>query len=323
MTATEDERSALLLRKIFLAGFMSGLPTSNIAWTAARLASTMTEVRVAPGAVLYEQGDPTDHHFFVVEGEVKLETDDAPPYVFGDHSLIGTIDLLIGRPRSRTAIATKSTQLLRMSSQDWLDMMEDNFELTRSAIEGLATDIADLRAGLGEVPELHETRAPLVAEGARALGLVDRIFALESVALFASTDVQALTNLALVAEETVFEEGNIVVERDVPNDGLVAILSGEIQGTRIEGGFVETFGPGELVFGASAVGTETPLHEARATKRTRALRIVREDYLDVVEEHFGLARSSLKALMIERERVLNEKGRREATGRTVSTRITR
>jgi CRP-like cAMP-binding protein len=312
MTEAEDERSTRLFREIFIAGFMSGLPASNVAWAAARLASTMTDVRVPAGGIIYEKSDPTDYHFFVVEGEVKLEAEGAPPYVFGVHSLIGIFDLLIGRPRSRRAVATKSTQLLRISSSDWLDMMEDNFELTRSAIEGLATDVAELRTTLGEVPGSHEPRARLVKDAgdAKGLGLVDRIFAIESVALFADASVQALTNLALVTKETVFEEGDVVFERGVPNDDLVAILSGEVQGTRSESGFVESFGPGDLVFGASAVGT-APVHEARAAKRTRALRIAREDYLDVVEEHFALARSSLKAIMIERELLMNEKGRRK------------
>ena len=318
MTEAEDERSARLLREIFLAGFMSGLPAANIAWAAARLASTMTDVRVPAGAVLYKAGDPTDHHYFVVEGEIRLEAEGEPPFVFGDRSLIGTFDLFIGRPRARTAVATKPTHLLRISSQDWLDMMEDNFELTRSAIEGLATDIDEIRAALGPIDADADADAvpspprSLVGQGDGALGLVDRIFALETVALFANADVQALTNLAIVADEVAFEEGERIFERGVPNDRLIALLSGEVRGTRIDGGFLETFGPGDLVFGGSAVGAETPNHEAYATRVTRALRIVREDYLDVVEEHFALARSSLKAIMIEREKLVLERTRRGA-----------
>lgn len=309
MSEVEDERSARLFREIFVAGFMSGLPAANIAWAAARLASTMTDVRVPAGTIIYEKGEAADVHYFVVEGEVRLETDDAPPYVFGDHSLIGIFDLLVGRPRSRRAVATKNTQLLKMSSADWLDLMEDNFELTRSAIEGLANDVDGLHASIGQLPRASPPRAPLAADDAEPLGPVDRIFALESVALFASGDVQALTDLALVTKETVFEKGDIVVERGTPSEDLIAILRGEVEGTRTHGGPVEAFGPGELVFGASALGA-APGHEARATQRTRALRIVREDYLDVVEEHFGLARSSLRAIILERELLVNEKARR-------------
>lgn len=310
MTETGDDRSARLFREIFIAGFMSGLPAANVAWAASRLAGAMTDVRVPAGAVIYQEGEPADHHFFVVEGEVKLETDAAPPYVFGDHSLIGTFDLFIGRPRSRTATATKSSHLYRISSQDWLDMMEDNFELTRSAIEGLAADVTTLHTTLGEVLVERPARALPVPEG--ALGLVDRILALECVALFADADVQALTDLAALAKEDLFEEGDVVFEGGVSNDSLVAILVGEVRGTRIPGGFVESFGPSELVFGTSAAGGGSSLREARATKRTRTLRIVRDDYFDVLEEHFRLARSSMKAIMIERELLVNEKGRRES-----------
>jgi hypothetical protein len=66
--------------------------------------------------------------------ELSLVSSREQRVVFGDHSLIGIFDLLIGRRRSRRAVATKSTQLLRISSSAWLDMMEDNARQPRGGI---------------------------------------------------------------------------------------------------------------------------------------------------------------------------------------------
>jgi len=309
---TDDDRSSLLLREIFLAGFMSGLPAANVAWAAARLASTMTDLRVQVGDVIYKKGDAPEEHFFVVDGEVKLETDDAPPWTFGERSLIGTFDLLLGRPRARTAVATRSTHLLRMPAQDWMDMLEDNFELTLSAVTGLAAGIDDLRVVLGDV----EVKVPRVATKLAwsaptgKIGLIDRIFALRGIPLFAEADVQALTNLAVPAEELSFEPGEPLVVRGESNGSLFVMMSGEVSAKRAESAQVETFGPGQLVFGSAALAAENLAQEARAATATRALRIAREDYIDVMEEHFALAHSALKAISLEREALVNEKGRR-------------
>jgi hypothetical protein len=72
----------------------------------------------------------------------------------------------------------------------------------------------------------------------------------------------------------------------------------------------ETFGPGTLVFGSRAATSKDLGFEAHATTKSRVLRMVREDYFDAMEEHFGLARSSMKALAGEREVLANESARR-------------
>lgn len=317
---TGDDSSSLLLREIFLAGFMSGLPAANVAWAAARLASTMNDVRLEPGGVVYRKGDPSDDHFFVVGGEVKLETEDAPAWTFGERSLIGTIDLTLGRPRSRTAVATRPTHLLRMPGQDWLDMLEDNFELTRAAYQGLATGIDELRIALGDfevnVPQVA-TPPPVPAPSGR-IGLIDRILVLRSIPLFAQADVQALTNLAVLSQEASFAPGEAVLARGEPHDSLFVVVSGEVSGTRAESGRRERFGPGRLVFGSSAPASANLAHDARAEIATRALRIAREDYLDVMEEHFALALSALRSVSLEREALINERERRRSPPRLAS-----
>ncbi len=311
----EGERSARLVREIFLAGFMSGLPPENVAWATHRLARNMEDVYLETGDVLYRQGDATVSHYFVVYGELVLAADGVPPWRLGERSLIGTIDLMLDRPRSRNATATRPTHLLRMPGSDWLDILEDNYELMLRGLEGLAEGVHELRAAIGKVPELpHAPRPDFLASSTPPLGLVERVMLLEGVPLFQSSEVQALLDLAVHAVEVELEAGELLVGHGEPNDAMFVTVSGSVTATTAASIPEETFAPGMLVYGSRAAASKDLGFVARATEPTRVLRFVREDYFDAMEEHFGMARSSIKALASEREILTNEVALRSAGG---------
>ncbi len=309
---TEAEASSRLMREIFLAGFMSGLPAENVKWAAARLAQNMTDVRLHPGEVLYRQGELADAHYFVVSGEIRLESEGLPPWKLAERSLVGTLDITLERPRARTAVAARETFLLRMPAGDWLDMLEDNFELMSRGVQGLADGVHRLMLELGDFPAFHDLSTGKTPHPAPSgpLGFVDRMLILRGVRVFASGEVQALTNLAELATEVSFETGEELVERGQHSEHMFVVVTGEVTATRAESAPAELFGPGTLVFGSTAASSKDLGYEAHAAAPTRTLRIAREDYYDVMEEHFALARSAMKALAAERELLVNEKERR-------------
>jgi CRP-like cAMP-binding protein len=314
--ATEGERSARLVREIFLAGFMSGLPPENVAWASHRLARNMEDVHLRTGEVLYRQGEPTTAHYFVVYGEIMLAAEGVPPWTLGERSLIGTIDLTLDRARTRTATATRDTHLLRMPASDWLDMLEDNFELMLRGVEGLAQGVYELRTTVPGGFRVEHGRAPMSersAAPAGPLGLIDRVVLLRQVPLLSTGEVQALLDLAAHAVEIDVEEGDVVIAQGAPNDAMFLTVSGAVSTSPSANHHGETFGPGSLVLGSCAATSKDLGVEVRATARSRLLRVVREDYFDAMEEHFQLARSSMKALAGERELLVNEAARRAGT----------
>jgi CRP-like cAMP-binding protein len=312
---SEGERSARLVREIFLAGFMSGLPPENVAWATHRLARNMEDVHLEAGDVLYRQGDATVAHYFVVYGEIMLAAEGLPPWRLGERSLIGTIDLMLDRPRTRNATATRATHLLRMPGSDWLDILEDNYELMLRGVEGLAEGVHELRATIGKSPQLpHAPRPDFLASSSGPLGLVERVMLLGGVPLFQSSEVQALLDLAVHATEVDLDPGELLTGHGEPNDAMFVTVSGAVTATTAPSIPEETFGPGMLVYGSRAATSKDLGFEARATVPTRVLRLVREDYFDAMEEHFGLARSSMKALASEREILSNEVALRSGSG---------
>ena len=142
------------------------------------------------------------------------------------------------------------------------------------------------------------------------LGFVDRVFLLHGLALLAGAEMQALANLAEQAEEIALAAGDALDPHHV-NDALHVVVSGQITASVPGGTRVRTYGPGRLVFGNAAAGAKDLGHDTRAGEGTRVLLLVREDFYDVLEEHFAIARSTLRALATEREVLVDEK---EAAG---------
>ncbi|MBC7017908.1 hypothetical protein G6O44_24620, partial [Salmonella enterica subsp. enterica serovar Enteritidis] len=100
----------------------------------------------------------------------------------------------LDRARSRTATATRDTHLLRMPASDWLDLLEDNFEMLLRGVEGLAEGVHELRLALGDFEAARGPRRNAYTQAPEhgRLALLDRMFLLRGVPLFAEGEVQAL-----------------------------------------------------------------------------------------------------------------------------------
>ena len=307
--------SSRLFREIFLASFMAGLPPENVKWAAAKLAPNMTDVRLKAGDLLYRQGELSDAHYFVVSGAIRLEAEGYAAWVLGPLSLVGTIDITMQRPRLRNAIAERDSFLFRMPAADWLDMLEDNFELMLRAVQNLGEGVSSLRVELDPftwVPDgVAAVQEVTIPDG--PLGFVDRLLLLHALPSFATAGMQALTNLAELAREETHDAGVELVTPGHASDTLWVILDGEAQATNDKTTHTETFGPATLVFGSSAATSRDLGYVVTTMTQTRTLSISREDFYDVMEEHFSLGRSVMKSLVGEREALLDEKERRSAT----------
>jgi CRP-like cAMP-binding protein len=296
----DSEQVERIAREVFLASFAGN--TKGFGWAARRIAGAMQDLSVKAGDILYREGEPADHLYFVVSGEVKLSKAGGNDRILGGRSLIGPPDVLLDRPRSRTALATAPTHLLKMRAADWLDLLEDSFELTRRIVTNFAAGVHELRLRPPPLGGFDEPRSS--APPARGLNLVERILLLRDVSIFAHASIQTLTILAELAREISATKGDVVPSRDGTECRLIVVASGEVAASFAEHAPEARFGPGSLVYGPAALN-HAWRYEARSTAVTRAIAFSLEDYFDVMEEHFGLARSALRALSDERELLLD------------------
>jgi CRP-like cAMP-binding protein len=297
----ENEQVERVAREVFLSSFAGN--TRGFGWAMRRIASAMRDRSLEPGDLVFQEGDPADHVYFVVSGEVKLVRPGANDRILGGRSFIGTPDVLSERPRSRTAVATAATHLLQMRSDEWLDLLEDSFELTRRIVTNFALGVHALRLRPPPLGGFDEPGTSAVDVPA-SLNLVERILLLREVSIFAHASIQTLTVLAELADQLSAAKGDSLPGRDGTECRLVVVASGEVSVALPDRGHEARFGRGSLVFGAAALN-QASRYEARATTSARALAFSLEDYFDVMEEHFGLARSALTALTDERDLLLD------------------
>lgn len=291
-------------RQLFLRTMVIG----RAAGAAEHLAALMKDAYFPAGTALYRAGEACDQLFFIIRGTVHLVAPGLDPLRFGDRSVIGVLDMLQDRPYSRTAVAVTDVEGLTARADDWLEMLEENFEFGRSALVNNATGLVQLASTLplcGFPPE-GVAGAPLQINGkpGAPLDLVGRLLALRAVPAFSMARIQALSSMAELAEEEHHAAGATLFAEGAVPTGLYVLVRGKVE--LVADGFRAPvpFGAGTLI-GNYAAFSERPLpFGARVVEPTTLLRLRIEDLLDLMEIHFEVARSSMAYVANERIRVL-------------------
>jgi CRP-like cAMP-binding protein len=271
-----------------------------------RLTWILEEEDVSSGETLFSEGDAPECFYFLREGRVQLVRDGSAPRTAEGPAVVGMSDAVLDRARSRTAIVLVDTRIMRVRIDDWVELLDDSFELTRASILSSARRVASLEEQLldkGIVPWTASGGASQAPAG-RRLGVVERLAVLMDALPLRQAGVQTLSDLALVAEERTFEPGDVLFDRGTKRDRVFLVVQGEVAATRRPSDVEWTFGPGHIVCGAAALSDISCAWGAGAKSHVRALAFRIEDWFDLMEEHFDLVRSALAGLVLERERLL-------------------
>ncbi|MCC6902671.1 MAG: cyclic nucleotide-binding domain-containing protein [Polyangiaceae bacterium] len=297
------ERS-LFLRTLF-GGRRSGA-------TLERVAALMRDVAFEVDQVIYRQGEASQQIFFVVKGQVALEAPGLTPWTFGPGDGFGFQDAMQDAPHARTARAATPVHALAFSVEDWFDVLEGHPELGRGALMDHAGSVAQMidELGLGAAfPPAVE--APAAAELGRPAGLVERMLMLSEAALLSRAGIQALAvlaqrsrPLALVAGAQVASEGAARSRRlwFVGRGGLALRRGTEV-------GHV---GPGSLVGSLAILARERLDADLVAATDALVLELSEDDVLDVMDDHFDLARAVFSYMARERARLMELRARARA-----------
>lgn len=103
----------------------------------AHAAMMATEIRLAAGEVLFQQGDPGTAMFVVASGELEVQVDGERVNLIGEREVVGEMAVLDPEPRSATVIALDDSLLLRITSQDLDLLMSEDVEVARGIIQTL------------------------------------------------------------------------------------------------------------------------------------------------------------------------------------------
>jgi CRP-like cAMP-binding protein len=301
-----DDRLVRTSRELFLAAVTGG--SADIpAWIIDRITALLEEEEVEIGRRVFAAGDPIEFVYFMREGRLQLVGDGVPTWTYEGRWVIGPADALLERPYRRTGIALTDLNLLKIRVDDWLDLLEDSAELVRSAVANAARGVAALEVRLWASQPEPRGVAVTTVRGGEPLSFVDRLATLSDVEFLRAGGVQVLADLVALAEERTLGEGDFLWRRGNPPGEAFLVIAGEVVAERTDPLLEVRFGPGSIVGGLASLGPDSAqAWEARASSATRVLAIGLEDWFDLMEEHFDLARSALGGISLRREEILNQ-----------------
>ena len=136
------------------------------------------------------------------------------------------------------------------------------------------------------------------------LTIIEKVLLLQNVDLFARVTTEQLSFLAAIAAEITAHPGRVIYSEGDAPDGLYIVVSGAVLMKR-GGGEIDRITPGGA-FGVWALFDNEPrLTTAEVVEESRLLYISRDDFYDVLSDHFEMVEGLFKHL-VQRLRKLAE-----------------
>ncbi len=110
----------------------------------AHIAAITEEETFQPGTNLYEVNDSADSLYLVLDGKVRLHRNGQEISVSGPHEAFGTWALFDNQPRVATATALEETLVLRISREDFYDLLSDHVRIAEAMLRSLARSLRSL-----------------------------------------------------------------------------------------------------------------------------------------------------------------------------------
>jgi len=294
MTVADNAR---LKREILLRSMFPSMPVA----AHVRFTELLDDVEAKPGELVFDVGDAPERFLFLTEGKVAMEREGERPWEFVPLAVVGVIDAILERPRTRNCRALEPSRFLSLRTNDWFDMLEDNGQIARAAIRNFATQLHGRWRQLASRLERHSDPPP--AAVAAPLETYDKILALRRATFLGSAGMQAIVSLAAVAEQLDLKQGESLFEVGARDGSLFVLVRGAVELTAA-GGFRFHHRRGDLIGSAAALCHALPGYAARAMTDVTVLRISEQDFYDQAEEHGRLTRGTLKYLVSDLEPLL-------------------
>jgi CRP-like cAMP-binding protein len=110
----------------------------------ASVARIMEEVEVASGESFIREGEPGNCLYIVVDGKVRVHSNERTLQILGPEKMVGELALLDPEPRSASVTAVDDAYLFRIDKQPFDEVMADRPEIALGIIRTLTRRIRQL-----------------------------------------------------------------------------------------------------------------------------------------------------------------------------------
>jgi AAA family ATP:ADP antiporter len=256
-----------------------------------RIVSTARQVRHDPGSILLKEGTvPTSLHL-LLDGTVFATTAEAERHVIEPPAAIGFNEALQGQPMRETMRTEPISVTLVLSIEELRTLLADNTDL----VSGLFATLSERDPGSRAPVQPTSAGAELAQLAAGGLTPIEKVLALQKVALFSRTSVEEMQQVAAVTSTVTMTAGAALFPESA-SATLWMILSGEVALTSAASAVPIHARSGDII-GSLQTLSGQPLGLAGTVVQPGvALRIAREDLFDVLGERPELLRQMFAAM---------------------------
>jgi CRP-like cAMP-binding protein len=257
------------------------------------LAQLMKEEFQPAGAVLCLDGAPPTKLRLLVEGSVRNEKAGRALGTQRAPGLIGLSGVLGGRPASVRSVAETPLTLLSIDAQDFLDVIEDRFDVFLELRRYYAAHVARLQRWLGVFRTVEPVDTSSFPSPDRPLGIVERLLCLQRTHAFHGIPLNVLAQLVRDEHEARASAGDTLWRDGDPGNALLLIVHGRVRcgDDSTPGSFVA--GPGYILGADAAFGGIPYAYDALCETPVVAISIHATALTDLIEDHFELGRRAL------------------------------
>ncbi len=141
----DKDRLSVVEKAVFLQNvdIFSQTKTEDLA----RIAAITEEMTFERDATIFEEQERGASLYFIISGEVSLRKAEREVNRVYSQGNFGDLSFLDNKPREFSAIAIKSTHVLKIDSDEFYDLIEDHIEITRAVFNSLTQRIRQLLRG--------------------------------------------------------------------------------------------------------------------------------------------------------------------------------
>jgi CRP-like cAMP-binding protein len=265
-----------------------------------RLSRAVVAETAQPGHVIFREGDESSDVHFMSEGRMRLTSPGKPDWIYEGRWVIGTTDVLVGRPRARTAVMETEAHVFRLNARLWFEVVDSRPDVSLNVVVGFAQGIMPLYVQLA--PDGGFATPPAAPSSLDVSSLSARTRVLAAAPLLQGVPMQTLVELANAAEVRNLEVYEELFGAGTAPGRVHVVTRGRVRASRRDPDVAGVFGAGSIVGGAVCLGDPDARWSAQALEPAQVISFSVEELFDSVEEHQLGVRAMMGALALERER---------------------
>jgi len=247
------------------------------------------------GEVISPAGQPVRSIHFIIKGAAEVSRHGYALRTMLARETVGGLGWMARDAAPPHVCAVKDTITLEIDGEDLEDLFEDNFGIFFRSLRAVARNILELRRARGAGAGYQASRDQPVECPARPLDLVERIFFLRRTLLFAQSRIEALAQLSRNADEVRLEAGTVLWREGEEPRELLFPICGRVRGSTADRQQFWFHG-GSSIGGLDNLAGQRRWFTAEVDRPLVGLRFDTEIFLDVLEDHYPLARDFLGML---------------------------